>query len=83
MLSTVLLPAPNGPVPRRRRNAVCANLRVNGEVWTVDDLQTRMQATLRDRSVKLTCANRAGVGLLADWVLDVCMSSWCRDCPFR
>ncbi|GIW05877.1 MAG: hypothetical protein KatS3mg060_0682 [Dehalococcoidia bacterium] len=82
-VSPVLIPLPETPTPRRRRNAVCPKLRVNGEVWTVEDVQTRMRPTLKERTVKLACGNRPTVGLLADWVLDVCMSSWCRDCPFR
>ena len=76
------LPGPNAPTPRRRRTIVCGHLTVFGEVWDLEMARDRMKETLRGDKADLRCAKRPGVRLAADWALDVCLSSWCRNCPF-
>ena len=63
------LPGPNRTGPGRRHTAVCSNLLIERETMDLD------KADLR-------CRKRPGVRMAADWVLDVCLSSWCRNCPF-
>ncbi|GIW06612.1 MAG: hypothetical protein KatS3mg060_1417 [Dehalococcoidia bacterium] len=77
------LPGPNAPTPRRRRTIVCPNLTVEGEVWDLDTARDRMKEALRGDKADLRCSARPGVRLAADWVLDVCLSSWCRHCPWK
>lgn len=76
------LPSPEAPTPRRRRTIVCSNLTVKGETWTVEDARLLMKDVLKGDKVELRCSMRAGVTIRADYALDVCLSSWCRGCPF-
>jgi hypothetical protein len=76
------LPGPNSPTPRRRRTIVCSNLLVEGESWDLETARARMKETLKGDKVDLRCKKRPGVLIRADWALDVCLSSWCRNCPF-
>ncbi|MCS6801165.1 MAG: hypothetical protein RMM58_05035 [Chloroflexota bacterium] len=76
------LPGPNAPTPRRRRTIVCPNLTVQGEVWDLETARDRMREVLKGDKADLRCAKRPGVRMAADWALDVCLSSWCRACPW-
>lgn len=76
------LPDPNGPTPRRRRTVVCSNLTVQGEVWDLETARKNMKDTLKGDKADLRCLKRPGVRIAADWAIDVCLSSWCRNCPF-
>lgn len=76
------LPSPEAPTPRRRRTIVCSNLTVKGETWTVEDARLQMKEVLKGDKVELRCSMRPGITIRADYALDVCLSSWCRGCPF-
>lgn len=76
------LPSPSAPTPRRRRTIVCNNLTVEGETWDLDQARDKMKDTLKGDKADLRCKKRPGVRIAADWALDVCLSSWCRNCPF-
>lgn len=76
------LPVPTDPTPRRRRTIVCSNLTVKGDAWTVEDARLLMKDVLKGNKVELRCSMRPGVTMRADYAIDVCLSSWCRTCPF-
>ncbi len=76
------IPSASAPTPRRRRTIVCSNLTVKGETWTVEDARLLMKDVLKGDKVEIKCDARPGVTLKADYAQDVCMSSWCRGCPF-
>lgn len=82
------LPSQSAPTPRRRRTIVCNNLTVDGRRYDLAGVQElsqskRLTITLRgDEKYGLRCAKRPGVALGSDWALDMCLSSWCRNCPF-
>jgi acetolactate synthase regulatory subunit len=77
-----VLPGPDSPTPRRRRTIVCTNLAINGERWDLEEAQEKMRKTLRGDWADIRCDNRPGVQIAADYATDVCLSSWCRTCPF-
>jgi hypothetical protein len=79
----ILIAITEMPTPRRRRTVVCDQLRVNGEQWEIEDYHARGQATLKGDRADCRCSKRVAVQVRADYVLDVCMSSWSRACPFR
>jgi hypothetical protein len=76
------LPAPDFLTPRQRRTIVCAHLSVNGEHWELEEAQRLMKPELRGDKADIRCERRAGIQIAADYALDVCLSSWCRVCPF-
>ena len=71
------LPSPTAPSPRRRRVFVCPHLRIDNEPV----------ATFRPRTAgggEITtayCAQRH-VGITGSFVVDLCGSSFSRECPF-
>lgn len=77
-----LLPGPEAPTPRRRRTIVCSNLWINGENWDLEEAKARMKIELRGDKADIRCEKRAGIQIAADYAIDVCLSSWCRVCPF-
>ena len=85
------LPDPSTPAPRRRRSVLCAALGSDAGSFTIDEVrwlafrQMPTKASHPEFFAKLasaSCALRPGVQIRADYVIDVCMSSWCRTCPF-
>lgn len=76
------LPDEHSPTPRRRRTIVCANVTIDGERWGIDDVAAKMRDALRGDKADIRCDKRPGVQIAADYAKDVCLSSWCRSCPF-
>lgn len=76
------LPGPDSPTPRRRRTIVCSNLQIEGQTWDLEEAKAKMRDALRGDKADLRCEKRPGIQIAADYALDVCLSSWCRNCPF-
>ena len=66
----------------RWRNTVCRSLTVAGARWTIDDVDKRMKSEMKGDRADLRCERRPGVAIRVDYALDVCLSSWCQECPF-
>lgn len=76
------IPSADSPTPRRRRTTVCSSVTINGEHWDVDEAKAKMRAALRGDHADIRCGYRPGVVIASDYANDVCLSSWCRSCPF-
>lgn len=76
------LPGPDSPTPRRRRTIVCSNLTIEGQTWDLDEAKAKMRDALRGDKADIRCVKRPGVRIAAAYAEDVCLSSWCRSCPF-
>lgn len=75
-------PDESSPVPRRRRTIVCSNLFIEGEQWDLEEARLKMRDALRGDKADIRCTKRPGVQIKNDYAADVCLSSWCRQCPF-
>ncbi len=76
------LPTLESPTPRRRRTIVCQNLSIDGEQWDTEEARLKMKDALKGDKADLRCQRRPGIQLASDYAIDVCLSSWCRNCPF-
>lgn len=83
-----VLPSLDAPTPRRRRTIVCSHLVCDAGGIDTTDTQSIAGDFVRGglRSIKLKldalrCTVR-GTGIRPDYAIDVCLSSWCRQCPF-
>lgn len=78
------LPGPDDPEPRRGRQWVCSSLRVGGKtVHRAQDLTPNRIAYSLATDVKDAYCLERKAQLHGAWILDVCGSSWGRNCPFR
>lgn len=77
------IPAADSPTPRRRRTTLCSNLLIEGQTWNLEEAKVKMRAALRqDTHSDIRCVKRPNVQIAEDYALDVCLSSWCHQCPF-
>lgn len=82
ILPEVPLPSFGSPIPRRRRSIVCDNLIIDGDQWDIKEDWLKMKDALKNDKADLHCLVRPGIKLASGYAMDVCLSSWCRNCPF-
>ena len=76
------LPEPASTHPRRRQTIVCRNLRVDGQSWDNEDARLHAKDAIKGGRADFQCRRRPGSHLAADFVIDICLSSWRRNCLF-
>lgn len=75
-------PSPDARTPVRRRTIICSNLTIEGQTWNLEEAKAKMWEALRGNKANIRCDKRPGIQIASDYALDVCLSSWCRNCPF-
>lgn len=66
----------------------CRHLTVNGErlPGAVDKRDIRRVLGLTPNTTRadadVRCDQQPGIQIATDWATDICLSSWCRGCPF-
>lgn len=73
------LPSPDAPTPRRLYGVVCAHLRIDGKPVQFFRPVSRESAGNEIKTGHCTARN---AGITGSLIIDLCSSSWSRQCPF-
>lgn len=67
---------------KRKLGFICPNLLINQQPCWDKDYDGIRKMLKKNKKLMLNCTKRPSLKVRTDYVMDVCLSSWCQSCPF-